>query len=525
MTNPIASPTRPMRAQWLWSTVALLGVILGLGAWAVSSPVGSSPDDDFHLASIWCGLGDRADLCESSSAPGEKLIDSGLNRSACYAMQPKVSAGCQETSEIFTNSSVIESSRGSFSANYPPIYYASMSVFASPDIPTSALIMRFANILVFVLSFVALWLLLPRGHRRVLFWMWAATIVPLGAFLVASNNPSSWAITGVGTAWFALYVFMTAVGRRKFWLGVLFFAEVLIASGARADAGIYTIIGSLAVVALTWKTSRAYLLGLILPATAGLMSLFLFATSQQSAVAATGLADSSLGSSTRSAFGVLAINLVQLPELWVGAFGYWGLGWLDTAMPGLVWISSAGIFAGLIFLMWGALSRRRLLTLGALAAILYFLPLYVLQRGLNHVGEQVQPRYLLPLIVVFAGIAFLGLAAGEKQLSRVQLWVSLLGLTAANSLALYVNIKRYVSGLDNGNGFSLEADIQWWWAIPLGPMAVWIIGSLGFALALYFGYRASHKCPDSAAAGDVSYPLETNNSSISLRARFSSTRS
>jgi hypothetical protein len=481
-----------MGARWVTSVLALAGVVLGLGAWAFSSPVGASPDDDFHLASSWCGLGDRAGLCEESAFPGQKRIESSLNRASCYAFRPNTSASCQETTGVFTNSEVIDSSRGSFSSNYPPVFYAAMGVFATPDVPSAAVTMRFANILVFLLSFVALWLLLPHALRRTQFWMWAATIVPLGAFLIASNNPSSWAITGVGTAWFALYGFMGAAGRRKFWLGALFFAQVVIASGARADAAIYTVVGSLAVVALTWKTSRSYLLGLVLPFAAGLVSLYFYANSLQSAVASSGLADSNVGSSARSAFGVLAINMVQLPELWIGVFGFWNLGWIDTPMPALVWVASAGVFAGLAFLMWGALSRRRLVTLVALGAILYILPLYVLQRGLNHVGEQVQPRYLLPLIVVFAGISFLGMAGRGFKLSRVQRAISLVGLIVANSLALYVNIKRYVSGLDNGSGFSLEANVQWWWSIPVGPMAVWIIGSLGFAMAIYFGYRTSH---------------------------------
>ncbi len=492
MTENARSLKKPRSLPWLWSALALAGVVIGLGAWAFSSPVGSSPDDDFHLASIWCGLGDRPGLCDTSAVPGEKRIDSGLNRASCYAFDPKKSAECQVTSGIFSNSQVIDSSRGSFSSNYPPVYYASMGIFASPDIQSAALVMRFANIFVFLLSFVALWLLLPRGLRSTQFWMWAATIVPLGAFLVASNNPSSWAITGVGTAWFALYGFMGATGRRKFWFGALFFVEVLIASGARADAAIYTIIGSLAVIALTWRFSRQYMWGLLVPAVGAIISLFFYATSLQSSVASTGLADSSLATSTRTAFGVLAINLVQIPELWIGVFGFWNLGWIDTAMPALVWVASASVFMGLVFLMWGALSRRRVLTLVGLAAILYFLPLYVLQKGLNHVGEQVQPRYLLPLIVIFAGVSFLGLASGKRKLSKVQLAFSLLGLVVANSLALYVNTKRYVSGLNNGTGFSLDANVQWWWAMAVSPMALWIIGSLGFALAIYSGYRAAH---------------------------------
>jgi hypothetical protein len=208
-----------------------------------------------------------------------------------------------------------------------------MSFFASPDIPSASLAMRFANILVFLISFVALWLLLPRNLRSTQFWMWAATIVPLGAFLIASNNPSSWAITGVGTSWFALYGFMGASGRRKFWLGALFLVEVVVASGARADAAVYTVLGSLAVVALTWKASRSYLVSLVVPAIGALIAFFFYATSLQSAVALTGLADSSLGAETRSAFGVFAINVVQLPELLVGAFGYWRLALFGCHRP------------------------------------------------------------------------------------------------------------------------------------------------------------------------------------------------
>ena len=34
--------------------------ILALACWALASPVGSSPDDNFHLASIWCAGGNES---------------------------------------------------------------------------------------------------------------------------------------------------------------------------------------------------------------------------------------------------------------------------------------------------------------------------------------------------------------------------------------------------------------------------------------------------------------------------------
>ena len=44
------------RRHWnILGVIALLASVFALGvAWAVSSPVGASPDDDYHLGSIWC---------------------------------------------------------------------------------------------------------------------------------------------------------------------------------------------------------------------------------------------------------------------------------------------------------------------------------------------------------------------------------------------------------------------------------------------------------------------------------------
>ena len=47
---------RPTRRQWrILAVIALIASVFGTGvAWAVSSPIGASPDDDYHLGSIWC---------------------------------------------------------------------------------------------------------------------------------------------------------------------------------------------------------------------------------------------------------------------------------------------------------------------------------------------------------------------------------------------------------------------------------------------------------------------------------------
>ena len=38
---------------------APVALFVALGSWVLASPVGSSPDDDYHMASIWCGQGVR----------------------------------------------------------------------------------------------------------------------------------------------------------------------------------------------------------------------------------------------------------------------------------------------------------------------------------------------------------------------------------------------------------------------------------------------------------------------------------
>jgi hypothetical protein len=419
--------------------------------------------------------------------------------SACFAFDATVSASCQSSLGLFeAGTPTVSTDRGSFSNNYPPVFYAVMNWFATPDIELSAMIMRFVNILFFIGSGIALWFLLPWDNRRTLLLMWAVTTVPLGLSLIASNNPSSWAITGVPTAWFALYGFLkkpegtNADGRRenewsrrRIALAAVFAVEAFLASGARGDAALYTIIGSAVAVALTWRRSRDYAYALVLPVVLAVVSALFFLLSGQSAVAAQGLSSSVtseiVAQDPRTGLGVLAVNIAQLPFLWVGAFGSWGLGWFDTEMPAIVWAAAAGVAVAILFFALGKSSRTRVWTAAAVGGLTALIPLYVLQRSLSYVGEQVQPRYILPLMILCAGVLLLSLERSDVSLTRPQGLLVALALTAANAMALFVNMRRYIAGVDKGSGFDLSADIMWWWHMPVTPMVVWALGSLAFA--------------------------------------------
>ena len=125
-------------------------VLVVLGGWAVASPVGSAPDDDFHLTSIWCANGARADLCLAGPTPGERIVPPAVLYAPCFAQDPEVTAVCQLGYLEDGPEPTVVTSRGSFESNYPPLFYATMNLFAGPDVIASALVMRLVNILLFV---------------------------------------------------------------------------------------------------------------------------------------------------------------------------------------------------------------------------------------------------------------------------------------------------------------------------------------------------------------------------------------
>jgi hypothetical protein len=58
-------------------------------------------------------------------------------------------------------------------------------------------------------------------------------------------------------------------------------------------------------------------------------------------------------------------------------------------------------------------------------------------------------------------------------------------LAIANFVSLHVNLRRYLTGADQ-QGLNLDEGTEWWWTgFPVGPNAIWAIGSLAFAGLLW----------------------------------------
>lgn len=480
----VAAIIRRGAGRW-W--IAVLGISLAtLGlAWVLASPLGASPDDEFHLASIWCSptapdqlCGDRDDDLPEGNRP--VLVPAPVGPgAACFAFDSSSSAWCQRvlTSE---DSSASRANDGL----YPGGYYTLMGFLVTGHPVLSALAMRGLTWVIAIGLMAAAAAVARPPLRQAYVVAVLVTSVPLGIFLFASNNPSGTAIPGVSAFWCAALAFMQSRDRREAWAaGGVAGVAALVALQSRADAGLYVAasVGCVVVVSRGWLQGRRGRAG-------GLLAVALVAgVSMLSSGQATGATS---GTGAPKALlpwtSTLWHNVVNLPSLWSGSLGGQGLGWMDTRMPEAVVVAMLAVTGGLAFASLVSWDRVKLLAAGIVAVPLTIVPLYILDANHRRVGEFVQPRYLLPLLPVMLALMLLP-AAGRHavRLHLTQLRVIGVLIVVAHSLALHANIRRYVTGQDVLSP-NLDDKVEWWWEMPVvRPLMVWIVGSIAFAVVVH----------------------------------------
>jgi Predicted membrane protein (DUF2142) len=454
--------------------------VIALSAWAIASPVGASPDDEYHLTSIWCASANHS-YCEKVGTAGEHKVPVALVEAGCYIRVPEESAGCQDKIS-FKTSDTVSTKDGNFFGEYPPVYYATMGLFAGDDIRASVVVMRLVNVLLFVGLTTALFVLLPAARRQAFAWGWLVSTVPLGLFILSSNNPSSWAIVGVGVGWLALLGWFETEGRQKIGLGIVFAIATVMAAGSRGDAAVYAVLGMIVAAVIAFRATRRWLIDAILPAAFTVICAVSVLTSRQSGSAVIGFnpLPTGPGAPMPDPIALFASNLLNVPSIWAGVLGTWGLGWFDTTMPFVVAYGSIACFVGVAFLGFRSLNRRKALALAGIGIVLTILPVYVLTAGGDKVGVELQPRYLLPVIVMFAGVIALSVGARRLDFTRGQLLFVVITLSVIQLIALHTNMRRYITGTGE-QGWNLNSGMQWWWNGAPSPMLVLVIGSIAYA--------------------------------------------
>lgn len=451
----------------------------------------------------------------------ERSIPEKLLQAPCFAFNIAKTGACQGSEFEDGLGPMILTDRGNFEGTqYPTGYYFVASFFAGDNIAATTLSVRIMNSVLFVGLLTALTVALPRRLRLPLVGATFATIIPLGMFLVASANPSSWSIIGSASVFVGVVGFLSTSGSRRIWLGVLSALSLTVALSSRGDSAAYAGMSIVAAMIIAWRPTKRTLVWGLLPIIMLAIAGYSFLSTGQSGLATSG---SGFGGPDKPVPGGLMIdNFLQIPSLWMGVFGLnWGLGWLDTPVPAVVWGPAVWIFGAAILMGTRVMNKTKALSTLLVLAGLTVIPLFILYQARAYVGAEVQPRYVLPVMIILVACALLPTATREVRLNRptlITVWVLLSG---ANSLGLYANLRRYVNGNTSHN---LSNAPQWMPSTIVTPMWFWILSSLAFAIALaalitlYLrSQRADLSTQDVSVLAATSDPTDSNAPTMTTR--------
>lgn len=488
---PVGQHKRARVAGWI---LGLMGAVMTLFAWSVASPAGSAPDDNFHFATIWCksvwneGRCQFESVAEGAYGQAYYLIPpqagftgyaQGSLGTPCFAFKPGQEAICPDTPVI-----------GRTSINdglYPPVFYAFAGLFTSEDPGRTAVQVRLAVGAAAIALLAGAYAVSLRWLRPALILSIAVGLVPLGLSFIASTNPSSWAIAGVMGVWPAATTLMLSRRpRQQVAAGVVLALSIIMACGARADAAAYVAATLFLLGATLWR--RSVWPARLTVAVSCAVAVAIFMTSGQTSNVTRGFQEGLGG----RGLGEVAWSLVKaLPGLWIGGTGAPGgvtngdaeqLGWFDVAIPPTAWAALLMVIGALILLGLAWMPWQKTVTVVGLLGLAFVVPGYALILNRALPGELVQPRYLLPLMLVIFGLVMVRSGHRPLGLNLAQAGCVFVAVSLAQALSLHVFLRRFITGVDV-LGPDLTAGAQWWWPdAPLSPNQVLFIGVLGWTL-------------------------------------------
>jgi hypothetical protein len=474
----------------------LAGLIV-LTTWSVVSPVGSDPDGSFHLNSIWCGQGTRLGMCEDPP-PGQentapKTIQTPVGVSAagqCFSGRPLDSAVCENGT--INGKTLVPNQFNNEGRLYPNGYYWVASHFVGDNVVLSAMLVRWLNIGLLMSLLILLGLVAEKAVFRSVLTSLVVMWVPLGFFLVASNNGSSWTLTGVGLFWAFFWTVLRSTSTRVIGLSILgAILTAAMAMGSRTDGAIYVALSAAVILFMTWKqtgTPSTRKFGVAAVAVVIAAASAVYTTSGQSGALTGGLYPG--GDFGRSAADVLWVNSLRLPGFFLGIYGLGGfgggLGWLDTPTEALTWAVMGAVLVALVSRSRTQSNGRYQLGLVFMVAMSIVIPMYMLFVDRAFVIENVQARYVLPLLTVAFALLVLPTQQFDGPWSLTVVSRSLLSaaITVAHAIALHTNMRRYISGLDVISP-NLNNGREWWPNWLLSPNFCWFAGALSMGVVTY----------------------------------------
>ncbi len=448
-------------------------VLLG---WALSSPVGSSPDDDYHLPSIWCagGVGPQ---CSDEGVDSASLAVPAAVASAqdCYRFDATIAGTCSE--ELV--SSAASGGAGAVmqptdrvnqrAGLYPGGFHSFLHMFVGPDVERSVVVMRVVNATLAVGALAWILALAGGSVRRAAMVGTAVVLIPLGLSIIPSTNPSSWAFTGLLllTAMALTLTRIESVRSARWWWAALgAVVGAFMAISARVDASAYVaIVVAVAFLYAGWRTLRDRWVSTSLLSLVALWGVIAYLMAPTPGGAAAG---APMGAAERG-IGLLLTNLTYVGVYVQGVVGGWPLSWNDVVLPPSVPIIGTLVLGAVIALGMRTMSTRKAWALSLATAALILVPLVFLQLEGLGVGDVVQPRYIAPLLLLVVMIALLD----SDSFPRGVRWAVTIGLAVNASMAWWVFAHRFAYG----------STVGWFDAEATAPYALsWVVVTVaGFA--------------------------------------------
>lgn len=481
----------------LISIVAILTWIT-LAAWALSSPIGASPDEDFHQTMLYC-----------AGAKTERCHEAGARYGHCYTMRPTVSANCSNYAKL-SEPKATQVVLG----HYPPLYYKFMAFFIGDNLSTTTILVRLANVTLMVIFALGSIILTHRSYKPALGISWLVASMPTGVYFFSSLNPTAWIVISIASVWGPFLSLFQSNSIKL--LNICRILFIILASilgvGSRGEAIIWiplTFI-TLLILILSFQISLnkkriirfAFLIILLL-----LPLFFLLGQYTSQKIASFLVQTNSFGLALEKYVYLFKWPLIQNTfNILFGVTGIpgvpgSGLGTHDVPVPAMAFIFIAYALCSCIVVGITRLYMRKVIAISFLVLSILIITsfLWTLQNW-----EYLQGRYFLPMLFPLIGLFLLSKDATFVG-TKWQWLTVLMSLAIANCLVLLSISLRFMYGVVyqstrypltpnapdiNPSRLFVDRVPSWWWPnFPFDPSDLWIIGSVCFASLMVIIWR------------------------------------
>jgi hypothetical protein len=466
--------------------LAFFLAVIALMSWSVSSPVAASPDEGYHLASLWCANGPSEGHCEyEGNAPNISRYVPQEVFNWCYQHESTKSAAC---SYQVIQGSLTNATR----SGEATVWFRFLELFSGEPVATHVVFIRLVSSVLSLLLLATTYLISERRHRFAIVLVAGLMYVPHGLYLISASHPSGM-VTVLATASIVIInqFIQKSMPRSRMRIAIpLLLISMALLYDIRTEVFGYVALVTILLGTIHWTSTSTKSTSIKVFCVLGGTALASISVAALQKFSPTLLpltlnvwGDSPLGEG-RADWNVLTTNIQNFPSLIIGNFGQWGLGALDVPIPILVWTLITSLIVAVVAISLYFSPGSNIVFFSFMSIFMVWLVLAILQSSKLYVGEEMQPRYILPLMSMLfvVMIANSAMKRPESPNLKFLIFLSVFFASISNSISLWTTLRRYTSGLDSAE-LDLNFNREWWWNFALDPNQVWAIGTLAFGSA------------------------------------------